>query len=261
MKYYFDNDLEITISAPNSIRPSENTECKKYRMQKIPNAKNIIPYTELIYKRKKDIEEKLGVIKELALIIKNRSYYLDQHSSTLIDLTAGLGFVSKVFEKYLNSEILILNDISLDCVEELKNNFDCKIYCLDANKFTNWCYNRLTVIDFNTFNILREEKNIESLLTNCQRFSQNLVISDTYCYSLRFKLKENRKDLLTEYLEKVSELMLKKYNLNLTHYGVYENYKASYLLFQKTIYKTFEEIKYEKIKLTIFKPLFEHKNS
>lgn len=97
----------------------------------------------------KDVQLEIYAIREMCLFIKKK-YKVNR----IVDLMAGCGFSSMIFQKYLKPEIY-MNDLSPVCVQILKSNFNkSRISNEDAFEWTSKKCD-LTFIDFNNFTLNR----------------------------------------------------------------------------------------------------------
>lgn len=129
-------------------------------------------------------------------------------------MMAGCGFSVKIFEKYLNPINMILNDMDLSCVDQLKRNITDKRRIITSYDFFKFPFNKFPIpdlifIDFNNFTLRKMDqwdeglKNIKSPL---------LALTDSACYGFKFgNLKKYGFKSEMEYYYALSDEMNKRY--------------------------------------------------
>lgn len=208
-------------------------EGAEYGELKIPSEKasqakikETTPQIEFIHSHRADIQKGMGAINEICRFLPRQD--------RIMDVMAGCGFASRMFQYHWPGCRLHLNDLSERCAAVLRMNFpDAHITQLDFLRMDEPEEDLdLLFIDFNTFTIQKINHWIEgfsTLLPHCQ----NLCIIDSASYGFKFGNLEKYYKVQTpeEYYEKLGAVFRKKWGLNVRL--AVDFFASAYVLFTR----------------------------
>jgi hypothetical protein len=164
--------------------------------------------------------------------IKERKQQGKNTVKRAVDLMSGVGFGSKMIQKYLTPKQLYLNDMSPICVDVLIQNFpDAIITEMDANNY-GWIEASIYTIDFNTFSFLHIDR-WSSLFDGVCVHTDNFCIIDTACFGFFSKrnLKAYGIDKPLQYYEVLSDKFYDLYGFRVSRVSKFKN--AAAVMFER----------------------------
>jgi len=230
MKIIFDSNIIVDLG--------KNCDFNEGKIEKLSAQKNFIS------KHKKDIESEIGAFKA----IMKRKDFLEERIRTYLDCFGGTGLTASIAKKYLNPQIMYLNDLDKGCYDILIKNFPEhkeKIYNLDVFDFNCKETFDLTMLDFNNFT-LNQIYFWYKVLLKFFECSKCMIIADSFCFGKKFgekNLKGYRLATWEQYYELCQDIFWRLFGFDIK--GVYFfKTNACALLFLKKSEKKGEFIEY-----------------
>ena len=208
--WYFDEDLYIKIP----IQYQKNKQLKVKTPQHL-----------FLKKKKLDVSREMGCIKAIYQKIISLGFDIKKTG----DFFAGCGFSGKIMKKYLNCSEIILNDLSSECVNILKENFS-NYTILNLDAFDIELKNNLDLIqlDFNSFSILDQKIRYWFQLIQYVSIKTNqwVLLADSACFGFKFgekNLQTYGVKTIPEYYEKERIIFKKRFGLTLAFVAAFPN--------------------------------------
>lgn len=161
---------------------------------------------------------------------------------SILETCVGMGFSGHYFKYKFPKANIVLNEIKPELSEVLKKNFACTCFnCTSKKYIDSICYFDLIFIDFSdfTFCYRKNRQPIFNMINELSKKSDIIIMTGVYSYAASISKKLD----INKYLHD-SNILLNKFDLQITEIYIYENKKVELIKIEKIKYDKLYEIKF-----------------